>query len=63
MKSFRVIYIIEAFTDSGELVMRRFARNKRTAEKIAKQCKKAEADIRKAQKQEHYCINPAFVEG
>lgn len=61
--TFRVIYIIEAYTDNGELVMRRFARNKRTAEKIARQCKKAEADIRKAQKAEHSYIAPADVEG
>ena len=63
MKNFRCIYIIEAFTDNGELKMRRFTRNKRTAEKVARQCKSAEATIRKAQKAEHFYINPADVEG
>lgn len=41
MKNFRTIYIVEAITEDGELVMRRFARNKKIAEKIARQCKKS----------------------
>ena len=41
MKKFRTIYIVEAITEDGELVMRRFARNKKIAEKIARQCKKS----------------------
>lgn len=63
MKKFRTIYIVEAFTEYGELVMRRFARNKEIAEKIARQCKKAESVIRKASKTEHSWINPEDVEG
>ena len=63
MKKFRTIYIVEAITEDGELVMRRFARNKKIAEKIARQCKKAESVIRKAQKAEHNWINPEDVEG
>ena len=63
MKKFRTIYIVEAITEDGELAMRRFARNKKIAEKIARQCKKAESVIRKAQKDEHNWINPEDVEG
>ena len=43
--------------------MRRFARNKKIAEKIARQCKKAEPVIRKALKYEHNWINSEDVEG
>ena len=63
MKKFRTIYIVEAITEEGELVMRRFARNKKIAEKIARQCKKAESVIIKAQKDEHRWINPEDVDG
>ena len=63
MKKFRTIYIVEAITEDGELVMRRFARNKKIAEKIARQCKEAEPEIRKTQNVEHYWINPDDVEG
>ena len=63
MKKFRTIYIVEAITNDGELVMRRFARNKKAAEKIARQCKKADSVIRKLQKAEHNFINPEDVEG
>lgn len=50
MKNYRVIYIIEEITNEGELITRRFARNKRIAMKIANNCKKAEPVIRKAKK-------------
>ena len=67
MKKFRTIYIAEAITEDGELVMRRFARDKKIAEQIARQCarqrKEVEPEIRKAQKVEHYWINPDDVEG
>lgn len=59
---FRCIYQIESITRSGELVMRRFARNKRTAEKIARQCKRGEVDIRKLPKREHCFVNRLEVE-
>lgn len=36
MKNVRVIYMIEEFTRDGELTCRRFARNKKTAERIAR---------------------------
>ena len=32
----RVIYMIEEFTNDGDLVFRRFARNKKVAQRIAK---------------------------
>ena len=63
MKKFRTIYIVEAITEDGELVMRRFARNKKIAEQIARQHKEVEPEIRKAQNVEHYWINPDDVEG
>jgi hypothetical protein len=63
MKKFRCIYIVEAFTDDGEMTMRRFARNMRTAERLAKKCKKGTPVMRKALKEEHHWINPADVEG
>lgn len=63
MKKFRTIYIVEACTEDGDLVMRRFARNKKTAENIAKQCKKAEPIIRKTSKYEHKWIATEDVEG
>ena len=67
--TFRVIYIIEAFDPEGAtpddiLVARRFAANKRTAEKIAKRYEKLDLEtvIRKATKREWGFINPADVE-
>ena len=67
MKKFRTIYIVEAIAEDGELVMRRFARNKKISEQIARQCarqrKEVEPEIRKTQKVEHYWINPDDVEG
>lgn len=63
MKKFRTIYIVEAFTEDGELVMRRFARNKKVAENIAKQSNKAEPSIRKTRKDEHNWIAIEDVEG
>lgn len=47
----RVIYMIEEFTSEGDLVMRRFARNKKTACKIAKTVDDGnEVIVRKLQK-------------
>ena len=62
MKNFRTIYEVQAFTNNGDLTMRRFARNKRTAEKIAKATKN-EVGIRKLSKVEHQFINIEDVEG
>lgn len=63
MKKFRTIYIVEAVTEDGDLVIRRFARNKKTAENIAKQCNQAEPVIRKTRKDEHNWISDEDVEG
>lgn len=66
---FRVVYRIEVFDSEGAtpddiLVARRFAANKRTAEKIAKRYEKLdlETKIRKASKREWGFINPADIE-
>lgn len=58
----RVIYMIEVFNYDGELIDRRFARNMKTAEKIAKQYGDL-ADIRCLNKNEWSMINPEWVEG
>lgn len=60
--NFRCIYIIESYTNTGDLMVRRFARNRRTADKIANLCNADEVTVRKAQKAEHYYINPSDVE-
>lgn len=66
---FRVVYMIEVFDPEGAtpddiLVARRFAANKRTAEKIAKRYEKLdlETKIRKASKREWGFIDPADIE-
>lgn len=63
MKKFRTIYIVEVITQDGELVMRRFTRNKKIAEKIARQYKKSEVVISNVPKFEHKWINLEDVEG
>ena len=45
----RVIYMIEEFTNDGDLVFRRFARNKKAAQRIARG---ADAVIRKLSRSE-----------
>lgn len=61
--NYRCIYIVESYTNDGELVMRRFARNKRVADRIAKQCKRGVPYIRKTSKDEHSWIDHNDVEG
>ena len=63
MKKFRTIYIVEAFAEDGNMVMRRFARNKKVAKNIAKQCNESEPIIRKTRKDEHDWIDTEDVEG
>lgn len=58
---FRVIYIIEAYSDAGELLARRYAANMRTAKKIAKPYGAA-AVIRRTAKNEWYNINRREIE-
>lgn len=62
MKNYRVIYQIEVITEEGQLIARRYARNKRAAEKIARKYNSEESVVRKMQKAEHSWINPAWVE-
>lgn len=61
MTTFRKIYEIEVFTANGELKARRFAKNKKTAEKIAKQYNGA--TITSVPKSDWNFINPEWVEG
>lgn len=59
----RTIYMIEEFTSEGDLVMRRFARNKKTACKIAKTVDDGnEVIVRKIQKSEMGWVNTKEVE-
>ena len=58
----RIIYIIEEITEDGELLQRRFARNKKTADKIVKQIGEF-AYCRPLSKNEMSFVNPEWVEG
>lgn len=61
--NYRVIYIVEEYTKNGDLVMRRFARNKKAADRIAKTGSEAnEVNVRKLQKSEMDWVNPEEVE-
>lgn len=65
-KMIRVIYRVEAFNVNGKtsddvLVARRFARNKKTAERIAKEYD--DAVIHKLFKDEMKWVNPKDIEG
>ena len=67
---FRVIYMVEVFNVNGRtsdevLVARRFARNKKTADRIAKDKEYATLDveIRKLGDNERMWVNPSEVEG
>lgn len=64
---FRTIYMIEVLQDADTaddmLVARRFAANRKTADRIAKQYKgDVEVNIRKTQKCEHAYISVTDVE-
>jgi len=59
----RTVYMIEVFSNDGELIIRDFARNKKTAEKIAKPYFNDESVIRKLQKTELAYINPNDIVG
>ncbi len=67
---FRVIYMVEVFNVNGRtsdevLVARRFARNKKTATRIAKDKEYGTLDvqIRKLRDNERMWVNPSEVEG
>ena len=59
----RVIYMIEGFTQAGDLVFRRYAHTKRIAERIKRKNNSTEYVVaRKLNKNEHCFVNPDDVE-
>jgi hypothetical protein len=54
--------MIEAYTPEGELIERRYARNRKTADKIARHIGDL-AEVRPLNKYEWSFINPEWVEG
>ena len=61
--NYRVIYMVEEYTTDGNLVTRQYARNKKTADRIARTCDKANDIItRKLQKSEMDWVNPKEVQ-
>ena len=63
----RVIYMIEGFTQKGDLEFRRFAHTKRIANRIANRTKYKNkityyVSMRKLNKNEHCFVNPKDVE-
>ena len=63
MKKFRTIYMVEGYAEIGELVFRRFARNRKTAERIAKNYPDLETLVLKLRKCEQQYVEPDTVEG
>lgn len=61
----RVIYMVEGFTQDGELHVRRFARNRKTAERIERQIRQdgAEAKLIPVRRCDWQHINPEWIEG
>lgn len=63
MKKFRVIYEVRCVTYTGELIFRRYARNLKTARKIAREIKDRYVEIRLCTPYEHNFIRYDCVEG
>ena len=63
MEKFRTIYLVEGYEEIGELIFRRFARNKKTAERIANNYPNLGTLVRKLRKCEHQYVDPDTVEG
>lgn len=62
MKSARIVYMLESITDSGILVYRLFAANKKTAMHVARMHKNCPCpEIRKLSKSERDWTNPSDV--
>lgn len=62
MREYRTIYMIEVYNDDCTgVTVRRYARNKKTAEKIGKQFN--DAVIYKVPKRDYQFINMEWVEG
>lgn len=60
--NYRVIYMVEEYTTDGNLVTRQYARNKKTADRIARTCDKInDIIVRKLQKSEMSWVNPEEV--
>lgn len=62
MKKFRTIYMIEGYAEIGLLVVRRFAKKKKTAERIANNYPNLETLVLKLRKNDHQFVDPNFVE-
>ena len=61
--NYRVIYMVEEYTTDGNLVTRQYARNKKTADRIARKCDKAnDIIVRKLQKAEMDWVNSKEVQ-
>ncbi len=56
----RVVYMVEAYTKGGDLIARRFAATKRTAQKIAK--KYDDVHTCKLKKNDWDCVDLGAVE-
>lgn len=61
----RVIYMVEGFTTDGDLYVRRYARNRKTAERIARKVKRpgVEIEIVNVNKADWYFIKREWIEG
>lgn len=65
MRGYRTIYMVEVFNDEcTDIIIRRFARNKKVAEQIARELKKSydEPEITKLLKSNYQFINMLAVE-
>lgn len=62
MKKYRTIYVVEAYTKEGERVTRRFARNKKVAEKIERQYRGYEMYVLPVHPPDFIYIDPKDVE-
>lgn len=57
----RTIYQIEAYTEDSDIKARRYARNKKTADRIARMYDNA--NVRELRKAEHEFVSPEWIEG
>lgn len=66
MRGYRTIYMIEVFNDDcTDIIVRRFARNNKVAEKIARELDKryGDSEITKLLKSDYQFIDMRAVEG
>lgn len=57
MDKFRTIYVIKAYNFEGELVAKEYARNRKLAEKTAREFKRADVYVDKLSKKETESVN------